>query len=428
MKKTISLNIIETSVTWIAILFPFLIATGKAPAEIGMTTVAILFVIYVIITKDFRFLKEKWFIAIGILWLYLISRSFFTPNIKHALVKSFPFVRFILFAACLEFVISKNQKISSRIFTVLCIALVFLTLDGFIQFFIGHDLFGILRIGSPSYGVRLTGPFSKQILGTVIATLGIIGIAGLIPLIKKSKQYLWLILSSLLLIYVIIFLSGERAALLRFLISIFLLWFGLLLKAKDSRTKKNFWAIAFLVLISSLTIIKFFSLLKLGNVDRQIASPIREVTNSSTSSYLFLWKTGIKAGFSDILFGVGPNHFEFFCQANPHPILPICTTSKNMYFHPHNIWIELFAESGLIGIGLFSIFLYELIKKFIKFYATRSNFFEVSLVVGVSLAAFQRLLPLPSSGFFKNWYAIPIWFAIGWMLYIINTDKSKSSK
>ena len=435
MNKPSGLNIIEASVAWIAILFPFLIAAGKGPAEIGTTTVAILFVIYVIITKDFRFLKEKWFISIGILWLYLVARSFFTPDIKHAVAKAFPFVRFILFAACLEFVASKNQKINSRIFTALCITLAFLVLDGFIQFFVGHDLFGRLRIGLPSGYVRLTGPLSKQILGTIIATFGIIGIAGIIPLFKKSKHYFWLIFFSFSLIYIIIFLAGERAALLRFLISITLLWLGLFLKSKDVKTKKNLYIIVLIVFVLTLAITNINLLFettnsdfKIGNIDRQIASSIREVINPQTSSYLFLWKTGMKAGFTNILFGVGPNHFEFFCQANPHSALPLCTAFGQMFFHPHNIWIELFAESGLVGITLFSIFLYELIKKFIKFYAACLNFFECSLIIGVGLAAFQRLLPLPSSGFFKNWYAIPIWFAIGWMLYIISINKSKSLK
>jgi O-antigen ligase len=425
MKKTSSLNLITHSSAWLAILFPFLIAAGKGPAEVGIILLAVFFVSYVVITKDFKFLKEKWVLASLVLWSYLVIRSFFTPDIKHALIKSFPFIRFILFAACLEFLASKDKKLSSRIFIALCIVLAFLILDGFIQFFVGYDLFGRPRIGSTTQYFRLTGPFSKQILGTTIASLGIIGIAGLIPLLKKSKNYLLLIFLSGSLIFTIVFLAGERAALLRLIFSTALLWLGLFLKAKDIQTKKNLWLFALFLSVLCLVLLKAFLFFAPGTIDRQISSSIREVTNSSASSYIFLWKTGINAGLSNILFGIGPNHFEFFCKAHPHSILPICGNNQ-MFFHPHNIWIELFAESGLLGLSLFLVLLYTLADKLIKFCATRSDLCECALVIGVGLAAFQRLLPFPSSGFFKNWYAIPIWFAIGWMLCIIRTRQSKS--
>ena len=424
MKKILDLNFVITISAWLAIFFPFLITAGKGTAEAGTIMLAALFVIYVICTKDLKFLKEKWVISSLVLWIYLIARSFFTPDIKHALTKSFPFIRFILLAACLEFLASKGKRLSSKIFISLCIVLAFLTLDGFVQIFVGHDLFGRPIIGSITSYFRLTGPFSRKILGTTIASFGIIGIAGMISLLQKSRNYLLLIFFSAALIYTITFLAGERAALLRLIISTALLWFGLLLKAKDAQTKKNFWLIAVFLFVLCLILLKIFLFFIPGIIDRQIASPIKEINNSFTSSYIFLWKTGINAGLSNILFGIGPNHFEFFCKAHPHPTLPLCGDNQ-LYFHPHNIWIEFFAESGFIGLFLFLALLYMLTDKLIKFCRSCSNIYECALPIGIGLAAFQRLLPLPSSGFFKNWYAIPIWFAIGWMLYIIRAERPK---
>jgi len=421
MKKESALNFIELSVKWLAICFPFLIAAGKGAADAGVVTLAAFFVIYSITAKDFRFLKEKWVIAAGTLWVYLILRGLFSPDIKHALVKVLPFVRFILFAVCLEFLASKDSKTSSKMFVTTCIVLAFLTVDGFIQFFTGFDLFG-----KPKYGIRLTGPFSKQILGTTIASIGIIVMAGLIPLLKKSKNYLWFILSAGVLTYIIVFLAGERAAFLRLNISIVLLFLGLYLKTKNAQIKKNIWKTAVLTVLLCLVVVQVISFLKPENVHRQLASSIQEAT-SSQSSYIFLWKTGLKAGFSNIFFGIGPNQFEFFCKANAIPGLG-CATLDNIYYHPHNIWIEIFAESGLVGVGLLGALIYALGQRLVKFCTTCSNIFECSLAIGVGLAAFQRLLPLPSSGFFKNWYAVPIWFAIGWMLCICATHMNKASR
>jgi O-antigen ligase len=419
MKQTSGLSIIQTSAAWIAIIFPFLIIGGKGTAEAGIMASIVLLLVHTAITRDLKFLKERWVIAAGVLWLYLVVRSLFAPDIKHALAKSSLFIRFILFAICLEFVVSKDKKVSHKIFIALCLALIFLILDGFLQFFTGHDLFGKPKTGSN----RLTGPFSKPILGTAIASFGIIAVAGLIPLLKKTTKHLFNILFSAVAIFIIVFLVGERAALLRFIISITLLCLGMFLKCKDTKTKKYICMISFAVFLLFSISVGIISLLNTAVADRQIVSSVHEVTNHQSSSYLFLWTTGLKAGLSNILFGVGPNHFEFFCGAHPHPTMNWCGNERLMYMHPHNIWIELFAEAGLIGVALFSILLYELAKKLITFCKTRPDFFACALVIGVGLAAFQRLLPLPSSGFFKNWYAIPIWFALGWMLCIIRTNR-----
>jgi O-antigen ligase len=419
MKQTSGLSIIQTTAAWIAILFPFLIIGGKGTAEAGIMASIVLLLVHTAITRDFQFLKKRWVIAAGALWLYLVARSLFVPDIKHALAKSSLFIRFILFAICLEFVVSKDKKVSSKIFIALCLALIFLTLDGFIQFFSGYDLFGRPKTGSN----RLTGPFSKPILGTAIASFGIIAVAGLIPLLKKTTKHLFAILFGAVAIFIIVFLVGERAALLRFIISIALLCFGMVLKCKDARTKRTICIISVAVFLLFSISAGIISLLRTDIADRQIASSVREVTNHQSSAYLFLWKTGLKAGLSNILFGVGPNHFESFCSAHPHPTQHWCGKDLLM-MHPHNIWIELFAEAGLIGVALLLVLLYELAKKLITFCKAQPDFFACALVLGVGLAAFQRLLPLPSSGFFKNWYAIPIWFALGWMLCIIRANRT----
>jgi O-antigen ligase len=419
MKKESALSFIETSTTWLVICFPLFIAAGKAISEFGLIAIVVLFISHLLITLDFKFLKEKWLIVAGIFWLYLVARSLFVPDIKHALVKSLPFIRFILFAACFQSLVQKDKKTNQRIFIVLCIAIGFLTLDGFIQFFNEQDIFGrVIR-----NGYRLTGPFSKPILGTATSSLGIIAIAGLVPLLMASRNYLPLIFLAASLIFTITFLSGERSALLRLISSIGMLWLGLFLLVKDKKPRKDFWIIAVLIPIVCIICAKISISLKPEMLERQVLSPATQAQAGLNSPYLFLWWIGIKAGLSNILFGIGPNQYEFYCQANPHHTMQWCGNNL-MFFHPHNIWVEIFAESGLIGIVLFSILLYILAKKLIGFCKAQNNFFESSLAIGIALSGLQRFFPLPSSGFFKNWYAIPIWFAIGWVLYIISSRKS----
>ena len=184
---------------------------------------------------------------------------------------------------------------------------------------------------------------------------------------------------------------------------------------KDQKTKRKLGIAAVLIVVTCIISAAISIELRPEIMHRQILSPIEQASAGQNSPYLFLWWTGLKAGLSNILFGVGLNQYEFFCQANPHPVQPWCGEHL-MFVHPHNIWIELFAETGLVGVILLAFMIYTLAKKLIDFCKTKANILEFSLALGIGIVAFKRLLPLPSSGFFKNWYEITIRFAICWKI------------
>jgi len=116
------------------------------------------------------------------------------------------------------------------------------------------------------------------------------------------------------------------------------------------------------------------------------------------------------------LFGVGNKMFRKLCSDEKYFVNEFsCST------HPHNIYIQILAENGLIGfMFLISFFIYLLIKLFKEFISRNfqkiKNMSDKSLLI--LMGVFLNLWPIvPSGNFFNNWFSILIYFPIGFFLY-----------
>lgn len=413
MKNKVGHNIFIQVSECIFILFPFLMIAGRSVPDFGVIVVVSLFLVHLIINRDFAIFKEPWLRCALLLWLYLLIRSIFASDVKHALAKSVPAIRFILFAAAFAYIKPyTNEKFKKRLLVSFLIVLSFVVVDVFIQFFTGLDLFG-RPLPFDVNGYRLTGPFAKKMVGGAMAFLAVLSVPSLIPSFCEGlKKYFFA--TALLLIYVAIAFSGERAALLAISTSTFVIATTLFFK-RSSKRSLRLLLIILCAILCALVIIGFtIYLFNPIIIQRQFFSIIEVIKNPNNSHHLYLWFKGLDAGFSNILFGIGPNHFEAFCNMSRLSDKEfICS------YHPHNVYIEFFAEGGLIALGLFLLLLFMLARQLFTALLLCKDISSTALLLGAFMAAFQRMLPIvPSSGIFKAYYAIPIWFAIGWMLYL----------
>lgn len=119
------------------------------------------------------------------------------------------------------------------------------------------------------------------------------------------------------------------------------------------------------------------------------------------------------------IFGHGPKTFRKFCSEPENYINEVaCTT------HPHNVLMQLLAETGLIGslfyISIFFYITFKLLKIAIKSFFYKDNDQKDYLTL-IYIFYFINLFPIaPSGNFFNNWLSSIYYLPLGYMLYLLN--------
>ena len=122
------------------------------------------------------------------------------------------------------------------------------------------------------------------------------------------------------------------------------------------------------------------------------------------------------------IFGHGPRMFRVICKDKKYATgISPCMT------HPHNFYVQLLAETGLIGfLFLFSVFAYVLfvsliqIKSIIFKQKRYLTDYQVCLLAGILVTVWPLT---PNGNFFNNWLMIAYSLPVGFYLQSIYTIK-----
>ena len=120
------------------------------------------------------------------------------------------------------------------------------------------------------------------------------------------------------------------------------------------------------------------------------------------------------------ILGIGPKNFRFECKKKKYDISEFsCTT------HPHNFYIQLLSETGLFGIVVPLIFLFSILKFYIKtFFKKISNKLhdiDVMKICFYSSFLFSIFPLIPTGNIFNNWLSIIFYLPLG---FFINEKKN----
>ena len=327
---------------------------------------------------------------VGILNFYNFPESnnkFVTEN----LIKSIVFFRYLLLYFSIR-IILKNNLLNFKIFYIVStICVLFVSLDLIFQLITGFDIFGNIKT---SY--KLSGPFgSEEIAGSYLQRFSIFSFflfASYVGFRNKNKL-IFILLVYFVLIFFSILISGNRMPTI-----LFILMFTILFVYEKKLRKYSLLYILFSFILFVI-IFKLFPQINnfvLHFIDRvlEIFVSLYEVFFLGkkmvvTNTYMKEFYTGYNVWIENFFLGVGINAFHINCAKT----ISYCAS------HPHNYYLEILSELGIIGFFLIvTIFTKALLM--IDYKNHINSNFNNNLIYPFILLFIVEIFPFKTSGSF----------------------------
>ena len=334
--KTVLINLIISSV------IPFLI-WGPFFPDLIVSVSALFFLYYVIKNKDFNYFFNTPLIIFFIFCIYFIFVSIFiAEDILLSLESSLFYFRIGVFSCFIWYLIDKDKSIFNYFYYALILCFSVLVIDGYFQYFTGENIFG--------YKLNITYQISslfgdEYIMGSYLSRLFPLLFA--LFLVKEKMKYeIYFIALLFILVDVIIFMSGERAAF--FFLNLSTIFIIILIKEYQ-----KFRLITFIIAIICITVLNLNSSKFSDRMFKEPALSMGIIKNSKeirakvtifTPAHDSAIRTAYNMFKGQPIFGHGPKMFRIKCKNKEYATgISPCMT------HPHNFYVQLLAETGIMG-------------------------------------------------------------------------------
>ena len=379
-------------------LLPFFLITGPFLSDLSVSLISILFLIYCIKEKDFSFFKNKFFYFFLIFWVYLVLNSIINNFNINYFGTSLVYLRYGVFTIAIVALLNFNKNFIRYFFYCTLICFTALILDGFYQYFSGVNI-----LGWKSFSRTSSFFGEEQILGSYLSRLFPIFFGLSILLFKKTDKIFIYLIIIFILSEALIFLSGDRSAFFNINLSAI---FIVLLSQKlfKLRLFTLFSSILILFIISFINPTAkervFDQTIKQMNLGNESIEQIYIFSKQHTHHYISAYKIFLDNKF----LGVGLKNFRNFCDKEKYQISDLsCST------HPHNTYIQILSELGLIGFLFITVILFIFFKyilKHLRLRFKRKNYFsdfEICILSGITIYLWPFV---PTGNFFTNWLSI----------------------
>ena len=404
------LNVIEKGQTAIAerkpserfflilwLLGPFILLIERSPADIWLTSLSLAFVFRTIVYRDASWLKHLWVRAAFAFWGICLLSAVAYQLSANFVSEAFIWFRFPLFAMATAFWLGADKRLLYLM--IFSTSLALLLMCGIL----------IAEIAIEGFKPRLSWPFDDLVPGNYLAKVGLPVVVFASALFLSSNGRTSLLLGSYcVLILVMALLTGERINFLILLCAALLTIF--IWEPSWKKRVAVFFAGAF-VLLTIFTLSP--SVLQRFVFDFLTALPLHPDSvyyQAMVPAWLIFEQFPI--------LGIGPGNFRYFCADLVAPNLGL-----QCHNHPHNFYLQILSETGLLGGIAAIVFIFLII-----FQCVRAGFGQRNvLLITAWVIPFALFWPIRSSAdFFGQWNNIFLWSAVALALAVSHSKSTIS--
>jgi O-antigen ligase len=367
------------------LLGPFILLIERTPADIWLSLLALTFAVRSIVKRDGSWLKPFWVRAGFVFWFWCILVGVISDFPFYSVGEAFVWFRFPLFAMATAFWLAVDRRL-------LYAMLVSTALGLFVM--CGILTAEILIEGQK--GGRLSWPYGDLVPGSYVAKVGLPAFTIMVALAVSVKGRVAVLSGIIALITMVIsVMTGER---INFLIrACGGMLAGLVWKPKIKRYLG-------LVAAEILAVVVVFSALP-ETASRYTDKFIKGATDLEGSGWLQILNGGWHVARDNLLFGIGTANYR---QIPPSVVEAVPLTDWQS--HPHNYYLQMFAETGILGLFLGVVFIWSIIITcFVSSLKNRDNVFVATAWV----IPFGIFWPIATTAdFFGQWMNIFVWSAV----------------
>ena len=394
LEKIKKLNALDKCFTIFWLLGPFIYLIERDPADLWLSVICIIFIYRCCRKKDWLWASQLWFKSALALWVFGLMSAITSPDPYFSFQQGFVWLRFPLYAAAAQAWLAKDRDI--RIVML-------------ISMLIGMLIMCIILITEALYEpkIRLTWPYGDLVPGGYIAKVSLPLFCVLIAIAVSKRNMAGIISGFIGLLSIgVSILTGERT--------------NFLIRACGGMLASLVWKPKFLM-VFTLIIIEILAvwvvLINRPDLTSRFGKNFVEhvpLNTNANNPHWGAWRGGIQQGFLTPIKGIGPSGTRKTChELNTN--LPKWLPGENYCGnHPHNFYIQLFAEVGIIGFLIGCIMFGSIITTSYK--AKVANF-NCPMAATAFIVPLGLFFPIQQTGsFYGQWGNLFTWFAIAFAL------------
>ena len=320
----------------LVLILPVFLLHGRAPADIALSLIGILYIIQCAVRRDWAWLRRGWVRIAAAWWVWLVVCSAGTD-----LGQALGVVRFPLLAAALGYWVLRQEWVRDWVARLLRWSVIYIAVQCLAQFAFGHNLFGWPK-GAAG---ELTGPYTKPRAGPVLSRI-------LFPALLVWSRTRWRALAAMVGAVALMMLVAQRMPLL-------LTFFGL---ALTGLLVRRFRLAAIGAGVAAALLLAALPVVSPSAAQRVLTQFSKQMSDFRDNHYGEIAARSVAIIRAHPLTGAGFDGFRRLCDEPAyfqgwHSDRPggddgggagICVQ------HPHNFYMQAAVEGGVPGLVLFA--------------------------------------------------------------------------